>query len=65
MSSKKLTTEVILAKMERARQMDFSRWTPRQVAEHLIAAGKRYNFQQSRYEFPGYYRFPLYIYMNA
>lgn len=65
MSSKKLSPEEIRAKMAIARQMDFSRWTPRRVAEHLIAAGKRRYHNQPRYDFPGYFKFPYYIYKNA
>lgn len=65
MSSKKLTHEEIRAKMAIARQMDFSRWTPRQVARHLISAGKQRYCKEPPYDFPGYYKFPYYIYKNA
>lgn len=50
--------------MDVARNMDFSNWTPRRVAEHLIAAGKRRQFKQPRYDFPGYYHFPYHIWAN-
>lgn len=51
--------EEIRAKLDEVDAMDFSTWTPQQVARHLIAAGKwRNNKKQKPYEFPGYIRFP-------
>lgn len=54
--------EIIERKIEEAHAMDFSRWTPKRVAEHLIAAGRQRVLSKTLYLFPGYCRFPYNLY---
>lgn len=49
---------IIEDKIEDTESLDFLRWHPRRVAEHLIAAGRLRLLKREFYDFPAYCRFP-------
>lgn len=56
--------EKIERKIQDAEGVNFSRWTPKRVAEHLIAASRQCLREGTLYEFPGYCEFPYNLYEN-